>query len=270
MNKKEKNYKYLLTLYALVDEYLAKVPAKQENLPEIVVAFCVVTEKILKIRLHKRNPVLAYENAKMKEDDALVSIIKRKELDIETIKLRKTLNRYQLVFNGKFSDDEIQVINDLYKLRNHFLHGHKSDDDILSDKENIVKKMGTVCVGISAQAISTFGKDVIKSNKPKKKYSETELKNVLIEEVKKKIERRKGVGLSISPYIHNDFDSLYSTSFEKCPRCGANGFSIDDSNSCFTGTFIASMNYGASDLYRCKSCNLELTRKEYEIAKELI
>lgn len=278
---KKENYQYLLRLYSLVDEYLADIPARQENLPEVIVSFCIVTEKIFKIKLHKKNPVLVYENGKIKDDDALVAVIKGRELSMETIKIRETLCRYNLVFDGEFTDDETQVLIDIYNARNHFLHGYKSDDDILVDKENIVKKMGTVWEKISAQAIFTFGKSLIKANKPKNKYSKTELEKVLIDEVRKKIESYKDNvydGLFHTPTVaaftaQNNplFVSSLSEINEKCPRCGAYGFAIGgQSPSPFNISTISICQPGSSsDLYKCNKCNLELTEKEYEIAKKL-
>jgi len=269
----KQNYQYLLRLYSAVDEYLSNIPAKQENLPEIIVSFCVVTEKFFKIKLHKENPVLVYENIKIKEDDALIAVIKEKELNIETIKIRETISRYKLIFDDEFSDDEMQVLVDVYNARNHFVHGYKSDNEVLSDKENIVKKMGTVWEKISAQAISIFGKDLIKANKPKKKYSEEELEKVLIEEVRKKIENPEND--YIFPYANNEI-LAYSpfTNNEICPRCGSYGFSTD--NSINSDTYLSAVSpvsflsrHGISDLYKCQRCHLELTKKEYEIAKEI-
>ncbi|KKR60954.1 MAG: hypothetical protein UU01_C0031G0014, partial [Parcubacteria group bacterium GW2011_GWA2_40_37] len=63
--------------------------------------------------------------------------------------------------------------------------------------------------------------------------------------------------------------SVFSIGNESCPRCGAYSFSLDEINS---GVISLSSIYNAgtfSDLYKCKSCNLELTKKEYEIAKKL-
>ena len=54
----KKNYQYLLNLYSLVDDYLARSSYKEEDLPEVVVAFCTVTEKIFKIKLYKKNFVV--------------------------------------------------------------------------------------------------------------------------------------------------------------------------------------------------------------------
>jgi len=278
---KNENYRYLLRLYSLVDEYLADTPDKQENLPEIIVAFCVVTEKLFKIRLHKENPVLVYENTKLKEDDVLVSVIKGKEISVETIRIRETLSRYKLVFQDEFSDDEEQVLIDIYNLRNHFIHGYKPDEDILSDKENIIKKMGTVWEKISIQAISIFGKVLIKANKPKKKYSEHQLEKVLIEEVRKKIQSTEIGGTPIFGLLARNFEiqnlssidqfSVPSSTFglagEQCPRCGSYGFSLDIPDLMFSVAYSTSRTF--SDLYKCKKCNLELTRKEYEIARRL-
>lgn len=269
----KKNYQYLLRLYSAVDEYLSNIPAKQENLPEVIVSFCVVTEKIFKIKLHKENPVLVYENIKIKEEDALVAVIKEKELNIETIKIRETISRYKSIFDDEFSDDEMQAMIDIYNARNHFMHGYKSDNEVLSDRENIVKKMGTVWEKISAQAISIFDKDLIKANKPKKKYSEEELEKVLIEEVRKKIENPENDDI-FSSAVDPSFAFSPFTNNEKCPRCGSYGFSTDNLiNSDVYLSAVSSVSllsrYGISDLYKCKRCHLELTKKEYEIAKDI-
>ncbi|MCK5466781.1 hypothetical protein KAI56_04795, partial [Candidatus Parcubacteria bacterium] len=155
MIKKKQNYKYIIRLYSFVDEYLSDVPEKHKNLPDVIVSFCIVTEKLFKIKLYKKNPVLVYENKKIKDNDALISVVKKKESNnMETIGIGETINRYKLVFDGKFSSDEMQALIDIYKVRNHFIHSYKSDDDMLSDSENIVKKMGTVWEKISVQAIS--------------------------------------------------------------------------------------------------------------------
>lgn len=275
MTRKKENYQYLVRLYSLVDEYLADIPAKQENLPEVVVSFCIVTEKILKIRLHKKNPVLVYENAKIKEDDALVSVIKGRELNIETIKIREIIGRYKLMFDNEFSDDEMQVLIDIYNARNHFMHGYKSDDDILSDRKNIVKKMGTVWEKISAQAISVFGKNLIKAKKPKEKYSKEELEKVLVEQVRKKIEscnsKYENYLNTLSFARSRPYLGFSNVASETCPRCGEYGFSKDgQSVNGFEFSTVSINPFGASsDLYKCNKCNLELTEKEYEIAKKL-
>lgn len=275
MGKGTENYKYLLRLYSQVDDYLADVPSKQETLPETIVAFCVVTEKLFKIKLHIKNPILVYENSKTKENDALVAIVKEKELNIETIKIRETLDRYQLMFENSFSDDEVQVLIDIYNVRNHFIHGYKSDDSILTDRENMVKKMGTVWEKISAQAVSIFGNELIKANKPKKKYSEEELEKVLIEEVKTKIKSTQSdysLFRNLSAYSSHHYDFLTATG-EKCPRCDSYGFSLESSvpdiYSVASAGLLTPVSRNYSDLYKCKSCNLELTRKEYEIAVKL-
>lgn len=276
MEGKRENYQYLLRLYSLVDEYLADTPDEQENLPEVIVAFCIATEKIFKIRLHGENPVLVYENTRFREDDALVSIIKEKELRVETIRIKETLNRYKLMFQDEFSDGEMQVLIDIYNVRNHFVHGYKSDDDALSDNENMVKKIGTVWEKISIQAISIFGKDLIKANKPKKKYSEEELEKVLTAEVRTKIKSIKNeLGtFSLNNYMYPipNYMSAYGVTGEKCPRCDAYEFSLDEPSPTLdallvTGVYGQRINF--SDLYKCKKCGLELTRKEYEIAKKL-
>jgi hypothetical protein len=274
MTKKE-NYQYLLQLYSLVDEYLAGIIKKQENFPEVVVSFCIITEKIFKIKLHKINPVLIFENSRIKDDDSLVTVINKKESDIETIKIEKLLNRYKLMFDGEFSDAEIQVIIDIYNIRNHFIHGYKSDENILADKENIVKKMGTVWEKISVQAMTIFGKNLVKAKKPKEKYSKEELEKVLVEQVRKKIESYKNDINNIYPrtIMSPNYPSIntFANVGEKCPRCGEYGFSKGSFNQDLFS--ISNVNpyqpNVTSDLYKCSRCDLELTEKEYEIAKEI-
>jgi hypothetical protein len=274
---KEENFNYLLRLYSQVGDFLAEISTGADDLPDVVVSFCTVTEKIFKIKLYNENPVLVYENTKIKECDALVAVIKRKELGIGTIKIRDALSRYNLMFENEFSEDEMQAILDIYDVRNNFLHGYKSDDDVLSDKESIIKKMGTVWEKISAQAVSIFGKDLIKANKPQKKYSEEELEKVLIEEVKTKIkptinEYGASAFVDINTYQAYNFDSTFGLAGEKCPRCGSFGFSLDSQNlSIFPMANVGAygQNRTVSDLYKCKRCGLELTKKEYERAKKI-
>ncbi len=284
MKKSDQNYNYLLRLHSVVDEYLADTPSKQENLPDIVVSFCAVTEKILKIKLHSENPILVYESVKFKDNDLLVAIVKERETSMDTIRIKDTLYRYKQMFDDEFSNDEIQVFIDIYNARNHFIHGYKSDDDVLSDKENLVKKMGTVWERISKQALFIFGNDIIKANKPKKKYSEEELEKVLIEEVRKKIKSNLVSefypfhGVTAERFDVNEISSIdhltVSQSImgiaggEQCPRCGNYGFYLDAANpEFFSVVYSSSKNY--TDLYKCKKCNLELTRKEYEIARKI-
>ena len=284
--KVEKNYEYLLRLYSLVDEFLAKTSDKQDNLPEAIVAFCIVTEKLFKIRLHKENPILVYETIKVKDGDALAAVVKGIELNIETIQIRETLIRHTLIFQNEFSDDEVQVMTDIYNIRNHLIHGYKADNEIIADKENIVKKMGTVWEKISIQAQQLFSKSAIKANKPKKKYSEEELEKILTEEVKTKIKSSGGYG-SLPIRIGSMFDSsdltqdfvkysnrnisIFGFGGERCPRCDSLGFSLDEKNSDIFSSSISiySYNKNLSDLYECKNCGLELTKKEFEIAKKI-
>ena len=216
-----------------------------------------------------------YGNAKLKEDDALVSIIKEKELNIETIKMRETLSRYGLMFQDEFSDGEVQVLIDIYNVRNHFVHGYKSDDDLLSDSENIVKKIGTVWEKISNLAVSIFGTDLIKANKPKKKYSEEELEKVLTSEVRTKIKSIKSEleMFSLNNYMYPipNYMSAYGVTGEKCPRCDAYEFSLDEPSPTLdallvTGVYGQRINF--SDLYKLKVWS-GLTKREYAIAKKL-
>lgn len=288
MSKERINHKYLLHLYSKVDESLTSSKNIKENLPDVIVSFCVVVEKIFKIKLHDINPVLVFEQSKIKDNDSFVSVAMNKEKNIETIKIPETIDRFKLVFVDIFSDDEFQALLDIYYIRNNFIHGYKPDDEISFEVDDVIKKMGTIWEKISNQAVDLFGKDTIKMNKPKKKYSEEELEKVLSEEVKKKIQstgNEYDSPFSLSNFrsdyqdVSSDivrYSARYPTSFgflgEQCPRCGSNEFSLDvpDTDVFSISTVrLRGSRKNFSDLYKCKKCNLELTRKEYEIAKKL-
>lgn len=275
MKRKNENYEYLLYLYSFVDDHLSKNPTKHENFPNVLVSFCIVTEKIFKIKLHNKNPILAYDVSKIKETDALITVIKEKELDIETINIWESVKRFDLTFEGVFSAGEIQSILDIYYVRNHFVHGFRPDNKFLLDSENLIKKMGTVWEKISTLAVAIFGRDLIKANRPKTKYSEDELEKVLTEEVKKKIispnTTRTNIFFVYPPDINKLTVSPFNVSGEKCPRCGSYSFSLESliNPDSFRATVNLLTQHSISDLYKCTNCHLELTRKEYEIAKKI-
>lgn len=278
------NYQYLLKLYNLVSEYLSANKKHDENLSEIIISFCTVTEKVFKIILYKKNPVLVFDHTKLKVDDELVSIVNNKERNVETIRSADTVNRYRLIFKDKFSDEEVLALRDVYNIRNDLIHGYKPDNKILLDEENIIKKMGTIWEKISEEVISLFGADKIKASKPRRKYTEEELESILLEEVRKKITKSDSsynVGGSFrdNPFNYTDTSMIYLNdevevglsgteySNNRCPRCGAYGFSSGESM--FSTAAVFSFGRKNPDLYKCKKCNLELTKKEYEMARKI-
>lgn len=273
MRKKHINHKYLLGLYHKVNDFLTVDKGDKGNLPDIIVSFCTVVEKILKIKLHEKNPILVFDQLKCKDADLLVAITMRKEKNIETVKIAETVERFKLVFSKIFSDDELQALIEVFYIRNSFIHGYKPDDEIVFKADDVVKKIGTIWEKVSKEAASLFGEKSIKKITPKKKYSEEELEQVLIEGVKSKIKSSRDLGLfnyyEIQPV--NTFNNFYPFTGEKCPRCGAYGFSLDglDQEMFNQGIFERYPPYTFTDLYKCKKCNLELTKKEYEIAKKL-
>ncbi|MBU2539802.1 hypothetical protein KJ786_01410 [Patescibacteria group bacterium] len=277
MKLDKKNYQFLLRLYSRVSEYLTESRPEVSDLPEIIVSFCIVVEKILKIKLHQKNSVLVFDNCKIKENDALIAIVNNKEFNIETIKIREVISRYKLMFEKELSDGEIQAILDIYNIRSHFIHSHRKDGHVLFDSENIIKKMGTVWDKISIQAIDLFGKGIIKTSKPKKKYTEAELEEVLKEQVSKKIKNLEPYyGVTASSIFRNETCLRYSPTMggivgeEECPRCGSFSFSVDNAiTDPFSESIYLYSKGTPSDLYKCKKCHLELTRKEYELAKKI-
>ena len=136
---------------------------------------------------------------------------------------------------------------------------------------DIVKKMGSVWEKrVEPLAVSFFGKRNIKQVKPTKKYSEQELYTVLANEVREKI---KVMG---SQYY---FDTVFTTSDKVYDGYGRGGLHIGEScPRCLKSTFghknlqpfpSFSGSFGNSNLYKCTACGLELTQKEFDIAKEL-
>lgn len=267
------DHKYLLKSYYIVNEYLSDLQNKNYSLAEVVVYFCTVTEKIFKIKLYAKNPVLVFDFSKLKDNDQLSAISLKKEVNSETIKIRDTINRYNIIFKNKFSDEELQALLDVYNIRNELIHGYKNDEFVLADNENIIKKMGTIWEKISLEIVSFFGQDKIKSSKPKRKYSEEELENVLKEEVGKKI----GQNTSVDSYFLNHTNdviqltglTMYSDNL--CPRCGTYNFSKCESSPEYGFRYRLGylFNDSVADMYKCKNCNLELTKKEYDIAKKI-
>lgn len=277
-SRKNSNYKYLLSLYARVDDFLSK--DAQEELPDVIVSFCIVNEKTLKLKLYNKNPLLIFDQSTFKVDDALSAIALKKERDIETAKVQTILNRFGIVFKNVFTPDEIQALIDIYAVRNYFVHSYIPDDKIIFDPEDMVKKMGTVWEKISKIAIALFGKENIKNGRPKKKYTEKELEQVLETEVRKMIEplQKKREIYALDEYIDVGASVKTLWRHDECPRCGAPYFSTDDQKDEWTAiaTDFARPIYTKypwvqkSVLYKCKKCNLELTEKQYEIAKNII
>jgi uncharacterized protein with PIN domain len=143
--------------------------------------------------------------------------------------------------------------------------------------------MGAVWEKISNLVVTIFGKDAIKANKPKTKYTEKELEMVLEEEVKKKIggsNSRSSISFITSfpgeyvARVNDDFTGNFFSRAELCPRCNSYSLSLENHQPQSVTIPSASaidqfLYHKPSNLYRCSNCNLELTRKEYEIAKKL-
>ncbi len=277
MGEKKLNHKYLIGIYSRVDEFLSNNTVVHEELPDSIVSFCIVVEKILKIKLYVKNPFLVFDAHLAKDDNSISAIALRKEGTIETLRIKNILNRFKIIFKDTFTPNEIQAIEDIYKVRNCFMHGYKPDDQIDFGAEDVVNKMGTIWEKISNMAILLFGEAVIKNRKPKKKYTEEQLERVLKEEVEKIIAPLGDRGDSISCM---NIQSVYSptASFlrgDECPRCAAYTFSLGGyKNDLLSANGqIDFLSAGISrdtnpNLYKCRNCNLELTEKQYEIAKK--
>lgn len=277
---KKQGHPYLINLYTKVNEYLADYSNNDDNLADIIVSFCIVVEKTLKIKLHEKNPVLVFDVLKLKDNDSLTSVVTKKENSIDTIRIVDVIERFKILYQNVFSEEELQALLDIYFVRNNLIHGYKTDDIVIADSENLIKKMGTIWEKFTEQATVIFGKENIKVNNPKRKYSEEELESVLIEEVKKKIESQENynyfgilnrfAGETLS--VENEFSpSAMLFDLEKCPRCGSNSLSLDNGRNYINGTVFARnpLLKPYTNLYKCKICSLELTKKEYDIAKKI-
>lgn len=283
-NERQK-HEYLLRMYALVNDYFSEDNIDFNFLPEIVVAFCTVVEKILKIELYEKNPFLVFDQLKLKDDDICsVIAINKESCNIETIKIENVLTRYNIIFEDEFSEEEINTVLEIYRIRNFFVHGYKIDRELSYDKEDVVKKMGTVWGKIIKIANKIYGEENIRNVVPKKRYSNEELHAVLTREVKEKIsnhERYNIVGVVANTQYSLEDSMLTPFAFDhsnKCPRCDSFGFSLKPNNksaydllSTMTGSVfhVDNLNSSNNQLYRCPHCGLELTKLEFEIAKKI-
>lgn len=279
MTKRVVKHDFIIGLFTQVDSYLSGDSPDVKLLPSSLINFCIVTEKVLKMHLYKKNKTLAYDISKFKDTDQLVAVALGKAKDcLVTIQYEEVIQRFKMIHKRIFSDEEVEILRDLYRLRNCFVHSHKSDSDIDFVSEDIVKRMGTLWPKISKLAIKVLGKVNIKSTSPKKTYSEEELRAVLIEEVRKKI--NQPTQSSTEAVTFGDLlnrQPVFTATGLMCPRCGSEKFGQE------TDSFVAwnrdnimwssegsqktfmSLRSPISDIYKCQKCNLELTEKEYEL-----
>lgn len=302
------DYAFLITSYHFVNEYFSN-GYKEENFLQAVVSFCTVAEKILKIKLYETNKLLPYKinlnilEKKENQKNIVKAIISGKHNDFKTFSLFEILDKYDFIFTPEpFEKDEIEHLRKLVDVRNTLIHSHLPDADLKKRKEDLDKKMGSLWEKLSSDMIARFGS--LSKVEPKKKYTDDELKQVLIEEVKKKINLDTNICIDnsyagCSVYGGNNcrsFINYYKDGAEDingmaytmrkgvlCPRCCVGDFhkSLDDPYSNFNpafnsdririyrGDLYGTQNY-SENLYSCDRCNLELTDREFEIAKELI
>lgn len=281
MNKPR--YSFLLRNYSRVNQYLSKKSPNEDEFTDMVISFCVVVEKVFKIKLHRKNPFLVFDPSRFKDRDAFIRIALKKENSIETSKFNEIVIRFKEVFNEVLNEDEEQILLDIYKVRNKLIHSYKPDNKLSIDRNDLLKKMGTVWEKISDITARLFTKEQIEKRTPKKKYTEKELENVLEKEVREMIKpKRRGIRAHTSTKKYKssvflDDESVFSNSVfdirsspygihkKKCPRCGEMTFSKEDD---FTDVILPS--YSESpNLYKCGNCDLELTERQYRIAKKL-
>ncbi len=286
-------------LYSRVDEFLAG-EVDTNDIPDIIVSFCIVVERLLKIKLYERNPLLVFED-KVITNSSIAIIALGRKTEHHTAQIKIILGRYGIIFEKVFTEDEFQAIGDIFDLRNDFIHGYADDSSVNYDPDSIVIKIGTVWTKVSEIAVSIFGKKFIKMSNRKKKYTEKQLEKVLEEEVRKMIQslpslaRRNeqiAVLMNSSPNLEID-EKLFAAPYhvdlhsadvfrgltggdEVCPRCHSRSFVLtkDETNWSFYNSLYAAVpqvliNENLSNLYKCRQCHLELTPKYYAIAKRI-
>lgn len=277
---KKADYTFLLQNYSKISEYLSSDTPAKEDFPDIVISFCTVVEKILKIKLHKKNPILVFDLGVIKDANTLARISLRKEETVITARIDEIVRRFRLIFPKDFSEDKEQALLEIYQIRNRFIHDYKPTNKISFDQEDLVKKMGTIWEEVSDLAIKLFGKQEIKRSIPKKKYSEQELEQVLENEVQEMIRPVHVIGtgfgvLRSATAARASFSPTFSSFGEQCPRCDKYTLSLGtNKNSLWAGGIGGSMAtyvfpQNNSSLYKCESCNLELTSKQYAMAKRI-
>jgi hypothetical protein len=285
MSKKAKEYDYLLHLYARVNKYLNDDRQKIGELQEVIVSFCIVVERILKMKLHTKNPLLVFDVSRFKNDDGLLSTLALGTEDsVETINIYSALARFEILFKKQLSKDEVESIKNIYNIRNKFVHSYCSEDEMIADKEGVVTQMSFIWPKISKITQSILGKERILSIKPKKTYTEEEFKKAMLEEVMKKIRQPvKNIYGNIAEITLDESTGYFNTSSKQCPRCGNLSFNASDSygssgfgiggNVSFFEPAIYSSVIGRgvggfelhAQLYKCSKCNLELTQNDYDL-----
>lgn len=275
--KNPASHKYLLSLYHRVDDLLSG-DVSEGNLPDLVVSFCTITEKILKIKLHNKNPLLVFDTSYLRDNISFSIAALKKEKDTKTAKIDDIIERFEIVFKKGLRSGEFQALRDVYKVRNNFVHGYKPDNEIDFDIDDITKKMSTIWLKVSKIAVTLFGKENIKTPKPKKTYTEEELEKILEEEVRKMISANPVGDLyqfvvtgssAYQNFIQEPTNAYFDYTIgagDRCPRCGSYSFLLDGGPS---DIFIETLSTMRPRLYKCKKCHLELTEKQYEIAKRI-
>jgi hypothetical protein len=200
----------------------------------------------------------------------------KKETSIETINVHSALTRFGIVFEGFFSGEEVIGIKDIYNIRNIFVHSYLSEEKILADSDELVKKMSFIWQKISKLSKSVLGTKRISVIVPLKTYTELQFNQAIVDELLKKLKQKTNSD-SFVTYDVTTFPTNFlfnSIGNENCPRCGYSTFkNIDGYGSGLIRSDIWGVvqdQYTNSDIYRCTHCNLELTSVEYDLYKKTI
>lgn len=302
---KQDNF-YLQNIFKKISQLLEK---NLEDISEAEIAeashdFCILIERILKMKLYQKNPLLVFDASRI-DNNNLLPIARGEDLSFNTIKFEETLKRFNYIFlNFSFGDYFTPVLTSLYEEnRNPLTHSYKSDKDIvnLKNKEKIVKDIGSLFPWFS-----DIAKDFIDiSEAPAdisigKKYTEEELEEIFKEELKKKLIYYKNndyftnslntsntnflkvselkpitfmeplkPGLIDIPQIEPSFSSRDISIHNECPRCRLYKLKSPGKDNLYNYLVYPAQSQNNSYLYKCSNCNLELTEKEYQMSKKI-
>ncbi|MEI6352906.1 MAG: hypothetical protein WCO35_03150 [Candidatus Nomurabacteria bacterium] len=272
-----KDYAYISKLYSEIKNTLKS--KNNINLVEklsLVVNFCVLLEKLIKLRLSVENKLLVYYG-KSFNDDFIFGILKDKIPPTSFEAKTKTFNEANNLFNklfDVFSENEILLLDNIYNIRNAIVHSYFQDNKILDSEENIIKDISTILDKVNSLLEEMFGKEAIASIKigGEEKYSKEELEEVLREQVRKKIlygrNKRTNYFFDKLSMIKTEEYSFPNNGLS-CPACGNYSLEGKDIENNFYPIAVSVFNYKDKDIYICSKCGLQLTKREYEIAKEI-
>jgi hypothetical protein len=286
---KDSKHKLLIQKIKRVAEIIDSDSPSEENVYEAIIDFILVFEHVIKKILYAKNKLLIY-NFDLDINKVNV-ILKNQKNTLFTIQLSEALPRYIKIFpKSKLSKQE-ESIEILITNRNKLEH----DIDIknMQSKEEIMGVLSGVFPIFLTEAEKILGTLPSTKIKKEKTYSEKDIQNIYDSIVLSKIKNYKRNSFGILPVTSDEVTNFnprigmladksiygarvssvlsqginYGIGNERCPRCS--NFSFSKKSQLNSMIFSSVLNRGASDLYICSNCNLELTDLEYDAVQRL-